>query len=119
MQTPHTFNGGVVLIPLKKNELNYNFFYNNSPATKVKQNGREFILFGIPYNSNDGLNKFVLKSNGYEKSFNVNVQRKNYLSQNINITKFKKKSKDELDRIYKEKLEMIEAKKIDTIIIQI
>ena len=100
-----------MLIPLKKNELNYNFSYLNSPVTKVKQNGSEFILFGIPYSSNDGLNIFVLKSNGYEKTFNVNVQRKNYFSQNININKFKKKSKDELNRIYKEKLEMIEAKK--------
>ena len=47
-----------------------------------------------------------------QKIFRIDIQKKEYATQNIKINKFKKKTKKELDRIYRESKEMSLAKKI-------
>ena len=104
--------GDVVLIPLEETEINRQFFYKNSPITTVIENKKPYLLFGIPYDSSFGTNSFVLAARTYKKVIKLNIGQKEFGSQNIKINKYKKKSQKELDRIYSEKKEIIEAKKI-------
>ena len=71
-----------------------------------------YLLFGIPYYTPSGLNEFIFDSDMNQKIFRIDIQKKEYASQNIKINKFKKKTKKELDRIYRERKEISLAKKI-------
>tara|TARA_B100000941_G_scaffold282908_1_gene251878 strand:- start:71 stop:865 length:795 start_codon:yes stop_codon:yes gene_type:complete len=105
-------SGDVVLVPLQNSEVNSEFFYNNNQITTVVENNKSYLLFGIPYNSSIGTNSFVFTSQTYKKVVKLNLERKKFDSQNIKINKYKKKSKELLDRIYTERKEIISAKKI-------
>ncbi len=70
------------------------------------------LLFGIPYHTPSGLNEFIFDSDINQKIFRIDIQKKEYATQNIKINKFKKKTKKELDRIYRESKEISLAKKI-------
>ena len=104
--------GDVVLIPLEDTEINRQFFYKNSPITTIIENKKPYLLFGIPYYSSFGTNSFVFAARTYKKVIKLNIGQKEFGSQNIKINKYKNKSQKELDRIYLEKKEIIEAKKI-------
>ena len=106
------YSGDVVLIPLEITEINREFFYNNNQITTVIENNKPYLLFGIPYDSSVGANSFVFTTQTYKKVIKLNIEQKEFESQNIKINKYKKKSKDLLDRIYSEKKEIISAKKI-------
>ena len=104
--------GDVVLIPLEDTEINRQFFYKNSPITTIIENKKPYLLFGIPYYSSFGTNSFEFAAQTYKKVIKLNIGQKEFGSQNIKINKYKNKSQKELDRIYLEKKEIIEAKKI-------
>ncbi len=70
------------------------------------------LLFGIPYDTPSGFNEFIFDSDINQKIFRIDIQKKEYATQNIKINKFKKKTKKELDRIYRESKEMSLARKI-------
>ena len=106
------YSGDVVLIPLEDTEINREFFYNNNKITTVIENNKPYLLFGIPYESSVGTNSFVFISQTYKKVVKLNIEQKEFGSQNIKINKYKKKSQKQLDRIYSERKEIIEAKKI-------
>ena len=106
------YSGDVVLIPLEETEINQQFFYKNSLITTVIENKKPYLLFGIPYDSSFGTNSFVLVAQTYKKVIKLDIRKKEFGSQNIKINKYKKKSQEQLERIYSEKKEIIEAKKI-------
>ena len=62
----------------------------------------------IPSN---GTNSFVFTTQTYKKVIKLNIEQKEFGSQNIKINKYKKKSQKLLDRIYSEKREIIACKK--------
>ena len=105
-------SGDVVLVPLQNSEINSEFFYNNNLITTVVENNKSYLLFGIPYDSSIGTNSFVFTSQTYKKVVKLNIEQKKFDSQNIEINKYKKKSKELLDRIYTERKKIISAKKI-------
>ena len=105
------FPGGIIYLPLSQNESNDNFYYKNHLITKIDKDNKLYLLFGIPYYSKEGFNEYLFKSKTREKKVTINIIKKNYSSQNINIKKYKTKSKEELTRIIFEKNELIEAKK--------
>ncbi len=106
------YSGDVVLIPLEDTEINREFFYKDNQITTVIENKKPYLLFGIPYDSTVGNNSFVFIAQTYKKVVNLNLEQKEFGLQNIKIDKYKKKSQKQLDRIYSEKKEIIEAKKI-------
>ncbi len=65
----------------------------------------------MPYAISSGTHEFVLKTDNRQKIFKLHIQKRQYSKQNIKINKFKKKSKQVLDRIYKESKEITLAKK--------
>ena len=103
--------GDVVFISLNENESSVNFYYNRNLATKVLKDNRHYLLFGIPYYTKEGKNEFIFKSEDIVKKVTLNILRKKYPIQNIEIKKFKTKTEDEYKRIAKERALMIQAKK--------
>ena len=106
------YSGDVVLIPLEDTEINREFFYNNNQITTVIENNKPYLLFGIPYDSSVGTNNIVYTTPTYKKVIKLDIEQKKFDAQNIKINKYKKKSKELLDRIYSEKKEITSAKKI-------
>ena len=106
------YSGDVVLVPLQNSEINTEFFYKNNLITTVNENNKPYLLFGIPYDSIVGTNSFVFTTQTDKKVIELNIEQKEFGSQNIKINKYKKKSEDLLRRIYSEKREIINAKKI-------
>ena len=103
--------GDIVFISLDENESSMNFYYNSNLTTKVLKDNRPYILFGIPYYTKDGKNQFIFKSEKIIKKVTLNILKKKYPIQKIEIKKFKTKTEDEYKRIAKERAEMIQAKK--------
>ena len=106
------YTGDVVLVPLENTEINLEFFYKNNLITTVRENNKFYLLFGIPYDSLVGVNSFVFYNQYYKKVIKINIEQRKFGSQNIKINKYAKKSQMLLDRIYSEKKEINEAKKI-------
>ena len=103
--------GDVVLVPLQNSEINREFFYKNNLITTVNENNKPYLLFGIPYDSSVGTNSFVFTAQTYKKVIKLNIEQKEFGSQNIKINKYKKKSQKLLDRIYSEKKRLLKQKK--------
>ena len=106
------YSGGIVLVPIQNSEINTEFFYKNNLITTVKENNKPYLLFGIPYDSSVGTNSFVFTTQTDKKVIELNIEQKKFGSQDIKIDKYKKKSQDLLKRIYSEKREIVDAKKI-------
>jgi len=102
----------VILIPLNKNEISYKYYYKNHLLTAVRKDDAPYLLFGIPYNSKKGINTFTFIAKENTKTVKLNIVKKNFDIQNIKLNKNKKKSQKELDRIYRERREIMDAKKI-------
>ena len=83
--------GDVVFISLNENESSMNFYYNRNLATKVLKDNRHYLLFGIPYYTKEGKNEFIFKSEKIIKKVSLNILRKKYPIQKIEIKKFKTK----------------------------
>ena len=105
------YGGSVKYIPLSEEEINKNYFYKNNLVTKVRENNKYFLLFGIPFNSENGQNTYNLQSQTSNKVLNIHIDNKNYEVQQITIKKYKTRSEDELKRIKVEKSKIIDAKK--------
>jgi len=105
-------NGSIILIPLENNEKYYEYKYKNNIVTRVLKDNKPYLLFGIPYHSSPGMNTFEFKSDNMNKIINLSIRKKHFTTQNININKYRKKTKEELERIYKEKEEIQKAKNI-------
>ena len=103
--------GEVVFISLNENESSMNFYYNRNLVTKVLKDKKPFLLFGIPYYTKEGKNEFIFKSEKIIKKVTLNILRKKYPTQKIQIKKFKTKTEEEYKRIAKERALMIKAKK--------
>jgi murein DD-endopeptidase MepM/ murein hydrolase activator NlpD len=103
--------GEVVFISLDENESSMNFYYNNNLTTKVLKNNKPYLLFGVPYYTKEGKNQFVFNGEKINKTVTLNISRKKYPIQRIEIKKFKTKTEDEYKRIAKERSLMIKAKK--------
>ena len=88
------------------------YYYRNHLITSVKKNSMPYLLFGIPYNSEEGINSYTFRTQNNIKTVKLDIAKKNFDVQNIKLNKYKKKSEKELARIYKEKKEIIESKKI-------
>lgn len=106
------YTGDVILIPLHDTELQSEYYYNNHLITIVKENNVPYLLFGIPYNIDIGMNSFTFVGQDNSKTVKLNIKKKDFDIQNIKLNKYRKKSQKELDRIYKERKAIIEAKKI-------
>ena len=105
-------NGSIVLIPLEDNEKYNEYQYKNNIVTRVLKDNKPYLLFGIPYHSSPGMNTFEFKSDNMNKIINLSIRKKHFTTQNININKYREKTKEELERIYKEKEEIQKAKNI-------
>ncbi len=105
-------NGGIVLIPLEDNEKYNEYQYKNNIVTRVLKDNKPYLLFGIPYDSSSGISTYEFKSDNMNKIINLSIRKKYFTTQNININKYRKKTKEELERIYKEKEEIQKAKNI-------
>tara|TARA_B100000902_G_C27227169_1_gene872846 strand:+ start:336 stop:1160 length:825 start_codon:yes stop_codon:yes gene_type:complete len=103
--------GNVAYLPLIENESNDDFYYKNQLVTKVLKKNESYLMFGIPYYSNEGLNEYIFRGNTRKKIINIKVSKKKYDSQYINIEKYATKTKDEQLRIKKERSQLIEAKR--------
>ena len=103
--------GDVVFISLSENESSMNFYHNRNLTTKVLKDNRPYLLFGIPYYTKEGKNEFIFKSENILKKVTLNILRKKYPIQKIEIKKFKTKTEDEYKRIANERALMIKAKK--------
>ncbi len=88
------YSGDVVLVPLQNSEINTEFFYKNNLITTVNENNKPYLLFGIPYDSIVGTNSFVFTTQTDKKVIELNIEQKEFGSQNIKINKYKKKSED-------------------------
>tara|TARA_B100000683_G_scaffold269613_1_gene306960 strand:+ start:2168 stop:2887 length:720 start_codon:yes stop_codon:yes gene_type:complete len=96
---------------LDDSEINSEYYYKNHLLTTVKEDGKPYLLFGIPYNSDRGANIYSFTGKENIKTVRLNIQKKNFDIQEIRFNKYKKKSQSELDRIYKERKEIVDAKK--------
>ena len=105
-------NGSIVLIPLEETEKHKEFQYKNNLVTKVLKDNKPYLLFGIPYYSLPGISSFEFKSDGKNKIIDLSIRKKHFTTQNIKINKYSEKTKEELERIYKEKEEIRNAKNI-------
>ena len=103
--------GDVVFISLNENESSMNFYHNKNLTTKVLKDNRPYLLFGIPYYTKEGKNEFTFKSENILKKVTLNILRKKYPIQKIEIKKFKTKTEDEYKRIAKERASIAKAKK--------
>ena len=103
--------GDVVFISLNENESSMNFYFNKNLTTKILKDNRAYLLFGIPYYTKEGKNEFIFKSEKIIKKVSLNILRKKYPIQKIEIKKFKTKTEDEYKRIANERALMIKAKK--------
>ena len=103
--------GDVVFISLNENERLVNFYYNKNLATKILKDNKPYLLFGVPYYTKEGKNEFIFNSENITKRVTLNILRKKYPIQKIEIKKFKTKTEDEYKRIAKEREQMIKAKK--------
>ena len=103
--------GDVVFISLNENESSMNFYYKKNLTTKVLKDKRPYLLFGIPYYTKEGKNEFIFKSKKIIKKVTLNIIKKEYAIQKIEIKSFKTKTEDEYKRIAKERALMIKAKK--------
>ena len=103
--------GDVVFISLNENERLVNFYYNKNLTTKILKDNKPYLLFGVPYYTKEGKNEFIFNSKNITKRVTLNILRKKYPIQKIEIKKFKTKTEDEYKRIAKEREQMIKAKK--------
>ena len=105
------FAGNVVYLPLTKNENKDDFYYKDRLITKIKKKNESYLMFGVPYYSNQGLNKYIFRSDTRKKIVNIEISKKKYGSQYINIKKYRAKTKDDQARINDERNRIIEAKR--------
>jgi len=105
------FAGEVAYLPLSKSESNDHFYYKNRLVTKIQKKNQSYLMFGVPYYSDEGFNEYIFKSETRERKFRLKINKKKYGSQYINIKKYKTKTEDDLARINFERNQIIEAKK--------
>ena len=105
------FAGNVVYLPLTKNENKDDFYYKDRLITKIKKKNESYLMFGVPYYSNQGLNEYIFRSDTRKKIVNIEISKKKYGSQYINIKKYRAKTKDDQARINDERNRIIEAKR--------
>ena len=58
------------------------------PFLKVLKDNKPYLLFGIPYYTKEGKNEFIFKSENIIKKVTLNILRKKYPIQKIEIKKF-------------------------------
>lgn len=105
------FAGGLAYLPLSQSESNDYFYFKNRLVTKIKKKNESYLMFGIPYSSNEGLNEYVFQSETRKKTISLKISKKKYGSQHINIKKYKTKTENDLTRINIERNQIIKAKK--------
>ena len=105
------YAGAVAYLPLSKNESNDYFYYKNRLVTKIQKKNEYYLMFGIPYYSDEGFNEYIFRSSSREKKIRLKVNKKKYDSQYITIKKYKTKTKEDIARISTERNQLIEAKK--------
>jgi len=105
------FGGSIAYLPLSQKESSEDFYYKNHLITKIQIENKPFLMFGIPYYSNEGINEYIFESTNIKKIINLKISEKKYSSQYINIKKYTTRTEDELTRINIEKNELKKAKK--------
>lgn len=103
--------GDVVLISLDESNVTRDYYYKNNLVTRVRKHDKPYLLFGIPYNTKSGINQFKFSSDEGIKIHIIDIAKKKYPIQNIQIDKYKKKSDSEINRIIQEREKIIGAKK--------
>tara|TARA_Y100000389_G_C17468006_1_gene527491 strand:- start:5625 stop:6440 length:816 start_codon:yes stop_codon:yes gene_type:complete len=102
--------GSVAFLPISESDNTVDYYYNNNLITKVLVKNKPFLLFGIPYYTQPGVNNFIFESKLSKKVFSLNIIQEDYSTQNISINKYRTKTKKELKRIASEKQKMLVGK---------
>jgi murein DD-endopeptidase MepM/ murein hydrolase activator NlpD len=105
--------GGLLIKEISEDEYKKEFKLKNVNLLTYSKGQKFFLIYGIPYNSNVGLNiiKITSKSGLIDKIINFEIKNKDFQTQFITVSKkYTAPSKMDLLRIKKEKKLLISSK---------
>jgi len=106
--------GGLLIKEISEDEYKKSFKLKNVNLLTYSKGQKFFLIYGIPYNSNVGLNVIKITSNSglIDKIINFKIKNKDFQTQFITISKkYTAPSKVNMLRIKKEKKLLISSKK--------
>ncbi len=104
--------GGIYIKEISRNNHEVGFTFNNAKVLTYETDGKFYLVFGIPYNSDTGENSFMLKNGNNNFPIAFAIKDKDYATQYIEVNKiYTEPSKEIIDRIVKEKKEIALARK--------
>ena len=106
--------GGLLIKEISEDEYKKGFKLKNVNLLTYSEGQKFFLIYGIPYNSNVGLNVIQITSNSHliDKIINFEIKNKDFQTQFITISKkYTAPSKVNLLRIKKEKKLLAASKK--------
>ena len=106
--------GGLLIKEISEDEYKKSFKSKNVNLLTYSKGQKFFLIYGIPYNSNVGLNVIKITSNSglIDKIINFKIKNKDFQTQFITISKkYTAPSKVNMLRIKKEKKLLISSKK--------
>ena len=106
--------GGLLIKEISEDEYKKSFKLKNVNLLTYSKGQKFFLIYGIPYNSNVGLNAIKITSNSglIDKIINFKIKNKDFQTQFITISKkYTAPSKVNMLRIKKEKKLLISSKK--------
>ena len=106
--------GGLLIKEISEDEYKKSFKLKNVNLLTYSKGQKFFLIYGIPYNSNVGLNVIKITSNSglIDKIINFKIKNKDFQTQFITISKkYTAPSKVNMIRIKKEKKLLISSKK--------
>ncbi len=106
--------GGIVLLPLKNNQIASSARYDNKRLASIQEDGITYLLVGVPLSSKPGIHKVqVTTTENLQQQLSFEVQPKTYKAQYLTIKNKRKVNPYEQDmpRILSEKKRKNKARK--------
>tara|TARA_Y100000748_G_scaffold292762_1_gene281615 strand:+ start:480 stop:1337 length:858 start_codon:yes stop_codon:yes gene_type:complete len=111
----NVYPGSIYIKELTRDEYQQDIYLNNDRLLRWNKNNKFFLVYGISYNTKLGVNKFVLKDKNSNviKNININILKKDFNTQKINVDKkYVKPNKDNIERIKNDSTKLSKARKI-------
>ncbi len=111
----NVYPGSIYIKELTRDEYQQDIYLNNDRLLRWNKNNKFFLVYGISYNTKLGVNKFVLKDKNSNviKNININILKKDFNIQKINVDKkYVKPNKDNIERIKNDSTKLSKARKI-------
>ena len=111
----YVYPGSIYITELTKNEYDQDIFHGENRLLKWSKNGKFYLIYGVSYKSQIGLNELLLrdKNSNNLKTISFNILNKDFTIQKINVNKkYTKPSLDNIERIKRDSMRLSQARNI-------